>query len=296
LKEILFRIVSTRKNRTVSQRGKESMPKKTGKISQEEMENLRQQLLDRRNDLIEFRIKLGDSWINLSEREVEFEEMAQKEVIAQGMEQLDDQERKEFQAIERALRKIDTGTYGTCENCGQNISLGRLQAIPWTEYCNKCAGGVEGRRPVPSAIVEEEEEETVSSLPSEYQGFSDEQLEEMTWDELREDGRVDLQELEISFEEGVIHLEGALPNREEHSILLEIIDDTLGFREVVDHLDIDPTLWEREDRTEGREEIERTPKEVALEGEGDDETEMDESRRTGLEVDPPDHLTPEKED
>jgi RNA polymerase-binding transcription factor DksA len=38
-----------------------------------------------------------------------------------------------------ALRRIDEGTYGTCEHCGQSIPEERLKAIPWTRYCTKCA-------------------------------------------------------------------------------------------------------------------------------------------------------------
>ena len=38
-------------------------------------------------------------------------------------------------AINDALRKIDDGTYGTCEVCGQPISPGRLAAIPWARLC-----------------------------------------------------------------------------------------------------------------------------------------------------------------
>ena len=38
-------------------------------------------------------------------------------------------------AINDALRKIDDGTDGTCEVCGQPISPGRLAAIPWARLC-----------------------------------------------------------------------------------------------------------------------------------------------------------------
>src|SRR5512134_1478811 len=37
--------------------------------------------------------------------------------------------------VERALGKIDAGTYGTCEECGQPISEARLEAMPATRYC-----------------------------------------------------------------------------------------------------------------------------------------------------------------
>lgn len=39
---------------------------------------------------------------------------------------------------ERALRKLDDGTYGTCERCGNPIGEDRLEAIPWTRLCITC--------------------------------------------------------------------------------------------------------------------------------------------------------------
>jgi DnaK suppressor protein len=40
--------------------------------------------------------------------------------------------------VERALRKLDGGTYGTCERCGNPIGADRLEAIPWTRLCITC--------------------------------------------------------------------------------------------------------------------------------------------------------------
>lgn len=37
---------------------------------------------------------------------------------------------RQFNDITRALRKIDTGTYGTCEICGAQIEMERLAANP----------------------------------------------------------------------------------------------------------------------------------------------------------------------
>jgi RNA polymerase-binding transcription factor DksA len=47
--------------------------------------------------------------------------------------------------IEIALRKIDDGTYGVCERCGELIPAARLEAIPYTPYCIKDAEWLEGR-------------------------------------------------------------------------------------------------------------------------------------------------------
>lgn len=47
---------------------------------------------------------------------------------------------------ERALAKLDDGTYGTCDSCGEPIARARLQAIPDGVLCLACAAS-EGRGP-----------------------------------------------------------------------------------------------------------------------------------------------------
>jgi len=42
-------------------------------------------------------------------------------------------------AARDALARIDDGTYGKCEACGKAIAPERLEAIPYTRYCVKCA-------------------------------------------------------------------------------------------------------------------------------------------------------------
>ena len=39
---------------------------------------------------------------------------------------------------ERALARIDAGTYGSCESCGEPIGKARLQAFPRATLCVKC--------------------------------------------------------------------------------------------------------------------------------------------------------------
>ena len=51
--------------------------------------------------------------------------------------------RSNLRDVERALVKMETGTYGLCERCGQPISLERLDALPWAELgidCKQRAG------------------------------------------------------------------------------------------------------------------------------------------------------------
>jgi DnaK suppressor protein len=52
--------------------------------------------------------------------------------------------RSNLQDVERAISKMEAGTYGICERCGAEISPDRLEAIPWTVLCIDCkrkAGG-----------------------------------------------------------------------------------------------------------------------------------------------------------
>ena len=37
--------------------------------------------------------------------------------------------------VERALDKLDEGTYGTCDACSRQIASERLEAIPWAALC-----------------------------------------------------------------------------------------------------------------------------------------------------------------
>ena len=40
--------------------------------------------------------------------------------------------------IDRALERLDQGTFGACENCGKPIQAGRLEAIPYARFCTTC--------------------------------------------------------------------------------------------------------------------------------------------------------------
>lgn len=49
-----------------------------------------------------------------------------------------DRERKLIVKIQEALRRLDDGDYGTCESCGDEISIARLKARPVTTFCIDC--------------------------------------------------------------------------------------------------------------------------------------------------------------
>ena len=48
--------------------------------------------------------------------------------------------REQLDDVARALDKLDDGTYGLCEACGEAISADRLEAMPAARYCMLHAG------------------------------------------------------------------------------------------------------------------------------------------------------------
>ena len=49
-----------------------------------------------------------------------------------------DRERRLIRKIQSALQRIDDGTYGICDECGEEISIPRLKARPVTRLCINC--------------------------------------------------------------------------------------------------------------------------------------------------------------
>ena len=49
-----------------------------------------------------------------------------------------DRSARRLRQIEDALRRLESGGYGTCANCEEEIGPNRLRAVPWTQLCLKC--------------------------------------------------------------------------------------------------------------------------------------------------------------
>ena len=49
-----------------------------------------------------------------------------------------DRERRLIRKIQAALQRIDDGSYGICDDCGEEIGVARLKARPVTKLCINC--------------------------------------------------------------------------------------------------------------------------------------------------------------
>ncbi|MFQ5478819.1 MAG: RNA polymerase-binding protein DksA [Candidatus Krumholzibacteriia bacterium] len=61
-----------------------------------------------------------------------------------------DRERKLLDKVESALQRIEDGTFGECEECGEMIPLGRLRARPVTTLCIECKEAQETKENKPN--------------------------------------------------------------------------------------------------------------------------------------------------
>jgi DnaK suppressor protein len=52
-----------------------------------------------------------------------------------------------LERTERALAKLDEGTYGICDACGREIARGRLAAMPDAVFCRDCSASERRVRP-----------------------------------------------------------------------------------------------------------------------------------------------------
>jgi DnaK suppressor protein len=57
--------------------------------------------------------------------------------------------------VQSALRRIDAGTFGTCLDCEEYISLKRLAAVPWGPSCITCQEAADRNRSQPWNAIEE---------------------------------------------------------------------------------------------------------------------------------------------
>ncbi len=105
----------------------------------EQLAKMRKRLIAKRDEVFEAHRVSDEARLILSEHDIEPEETAQKEAIADVLAALDEKELEVIQAINKALARMELGEYGTCEVCGKDIEVERLEAIPWTSVCNEHA-------------------------------------------------------------------------------------------------------------------------------------------------------------
>src|ERR1700738_136477 len=64
----------------------------------------------------------------------EVQNAAERELAIRNL----DRESNLLRNVRAALHRIDEGTFGVCLHCEEDISIKRLNAVPWAAYCIQC--------------------------------------------------------------------------------------------------------------------------------------------------------------
>ena len=71
--------------------------------------------------------------------EKDFAELATQSENDEVLDFLGNAARAERDRVQQAIARIDSGEYGICELCGEPIKKERLEAVPYSSMCIKCA-------------------------------------------------------------------------------------------------------------------------------------------------------------
>lgn len=107
----------------------EGIIKKLEKMKMQILDEIRQSVDDERDDL---KLEIIDSYEHATQ-----ERNRELNLI------LLDREREKLNDINDALTRIEEGDYGICEECGEEIPLKRLNAMPFAKLCIACKSELE---------------------------------------------------------------------------------------------------------------------------------------------------------
>jgi RNA polymerase-binding transcription factor DksA len=97
------------------------------------LETYRQQLLALQQHLVQRIFGMEESMLAMdTDRDIEHTDRVQEEAVEVALTALDEQGRREMEAIQKALVRIDAGTYGICRRIGYRANASReVSASHW---------------------------------------------------------------------------------------------------------------------------------------------------------------------
>lgn len=107
-------------------------------MEKEEQAVFKEFLLKRLDELYE---EAGRTVSGMTENEETFPDPTDRATLESDrnfMLRIRDRERKLITKIREALQRIEDGTFGQCESCGDDIGMDRLKARPVTTLCIEC--------------------------------------------------------------------------------------------------------------------------------------------------------------
>jgi DnaK suppressor protein len=115
-----------------------AMPER-GNLSQKDLKRFKKTLEDSRKALLDSARKTMEEESNFDTDDLPDEiDQASSEYAQSMVFKLRDREKFLLKKIDRALSRIEDGTFGLCERCEEAINIKRLEARPVTTLCIRC--------------------------------------------------------------------------------------------------------------------------------------------------------------
>ena len=103
------------------------------------IEKIRENLLKKKSEILESLANNNSQDLNEKSGVEDAADTVTSEMSRETLYKLSQAERETLFQIDIALKKIENGTYGVCEECGAQIGEKRLEAIPWVRLCIDCS-------------------------------------------------------------------------------------------------------------------------------------------------------------
>ncbi len=108
-------------------------------MTKEQLEKFKLQLTGRRNEIVRRAEQTLEHEMTLDSDDLPDEmDLASSEYLQAFTFRLRGREKNLLDKIEKALERIDNGTFGICEECDEPISVKRLEARPEATLCIRC--------------------------------------------------------------------------------------------------------------------------------------------------------------
>jgi len=108
-------------------------------LKKKELKRFRDLLLEKKEEILKNAKRTLNEDMTLDQDDLPDEmDLASSEYLQSFTFRLRGREKTFLKKIERALVKIDEGTFGICEECEEPISIKRLEARPETTLCIRC--------------------------------------------------------------------------------------------------------------------------------------------------------------
>ena len=108
-------------------------------MAKDQLEHFRKLLIEKRDDIIKKAKQTLDEDMTLDANDLPDEmDLASSEYLQSFTFRLRGREKSFLDKINKALERLDGGNFGVCEECGEEISVKRLEARPETTLCIRC--------------------------------------------------------------------------------------------------------------------------------------------------------------